>query len=235
MQINVHGILPPCCALKDVILHIIGVIRTAGGTGCVTEYAGNVFEEMSMEARMSVCNMSIEAGAGAGMVAPDEITFKYLKGHPLALKGDEWDHVVAYWHTLKLDEGAKFEVEVNIHTEDIIPTIMWGTSPQDIVLITAVAPDPTSFMDPIKKSSAKCALTYMGLKPDTPMQDIMIDKVFIGSCTNAHIEDLQIAAGIVISATLVDSSIRVLDNIHGTIIPGSGLIKQPLSLSSSSG
>jgi len=226
MRINVHGILPPGCASKDVILHIIGVIGTAGGTGCVIEYAGNVFKEMSMEARMSVCNMSIEAGARAGMVAPDEVTFKYLKGRPLAPKGDEWDRAVAYWRTLKSDEGAKFDVEVNIRAEDIIPTVTWGTSPQDVVPITGIVPDPASFADPIKRSGAERALTYMGLQPGTPMQDIKIDKVFIGSCTNARIEDLRIAAGIILSATSIDPSIKVPDNVHAMIVPGSGLIKQ---------
>src|SRR5258708_6204923 len=218
MRINVNGILPPGCESKDVILHIIGVIGTAGGTGCVIEFAGNVFKEMSMEARMSVCNMSIEAGARAGMVAPDEVTFKYLKGRPLAPKGDEWDRAVAYWRTLKSDEGSKFNVETNIRAEDIVPTVTWGTSPQDVVPITGVVPNPASFTDPI---SVERALTYMGLKPGTPMQDITIDKVFIGSCTNARIEDLRIAAGIIVSATSVDSSIRVPDNVHAMIVPGS--------------
>jgi 3-isopropylmalate dehydratase len=226
MRINVNGVLPPGCASKDVILHIIGVIGTAGGTGCVIEYAGNIFEEFSQEARMSVCNMSIEAGSRAGMIAPDEVTFKYLKGRPLAPKGDEWDRAVAYWRTLKTDEGAKFDVEVDIRAEDIIPTITWGTSPEDTVPITGVVPDPASFKDPIKKLGAERALKYMGLEPGTPMEDIKIDKVFIGSCTNGRIEDLRIAAGIITTATSADPSLRVPDNVHAMIVPGSGLVKQ---------
>ncbi|KAF8332866.1 aconitase family-domain-containing protein [Cantharellus anzutake] len=226
MRIKVNGTLPPGCASKDVILHIIGKIGTAGGTGCVIEYAGNVFEEMSMEARMSVCNMSIEAGARAGMVAPDEVTFKYLKGRPLAPKGEEWERAVAYWRTLKSDQGAKFDIEVNIRAEDIVPTITWGTSPQDVVPITGVVPDPASFTDPIKRSGAERALAYMGLIPHTPMQDIDVDTIFIGSCTNSRIEDLRSAAQVIIAATSADPSIKVPGNVHAMIVPGSGLIKQ---------
>ncbi len=193
MRITVEGELHEGVTSKDVILHIIGVIGTAGGTGCVIEYAGSVFRGFSMEARMSVCNMSIEAGARAGMVAPDEVTFAYLKDRPLSPKGEEWDHAVSYWKTLKTDEGAKFDIEVNIPASDIIPTVTWGTSPQDVVPITGVVPDPSTMADPVKRASALRSLTYMGLEPNTPMEQIKVDKVFIGSCTNSRIEDLRSA------------------------------------------
>ncbi|KAK0467941.1 aconitase [Desarmillaria tabescens] len=198
MRITVDGDLHEGVTSKDVILHIIGVIGTAGGTGSVIEYAGSVFRGFSMEARMSVCNMSIEAGARAGMVAPDEVTFNYLRGRPLAPKGEEWDRAEAYWRTLKSDEGAKFDIEVKINAADIIPTITWGTSPQDY---------------PVKRASAERSLAYMGLTPNTPMEDIKVDKVFIGSCTNSRIEDMRSAA-------------RVAPWVHAMIVPGSGLIKK---------
>lgn len=208
---------------KDVILHIIGIIGTAGGTGCVIEYAGSVFRSFSMEARMSVCNMSIEAGARAGMVAPDEITFAYLRDRPLSPKGEEWDQAVAYWKTLKSDEGAKFDVEVRINAVDIIPTVTWGTSPQDVVPITGKVPDPANITDPVKKSSAERSLSYMGLTPNTLMEQINIDKVFIGSCTNSRIEDLRSAAKVVLAA---GPGAKVAPNVVAMIVPGSGLIKQ---------
>ncbi|KAG8710424.1 3-isopropylmalate dehydratase, partial [Ceratobasidium sp. 394] len=177
MRITVDGTLPPGVTSKDVILHIIGVIGTAGGTGCVIEYAGSVFRGFSMEARMSVCNMSIEAGARAGMVAPDEATFAYLKGRPLAPReGPEWDRAEKYWRTLKTDEGAKFDVEVAIRAEDIVPTVTWGTSPQDVVPITGRVPDPAAEPDAIKRKGMERALTYMGLEPNTPMEEIKVDK-----------------------------------------------------------
>ncbi|KAI0068895.1 aconitase [Artomyces pyxidatus] len=223
MRITVDGDLPEGVTSKDVILHIIGVIGTAGGTGSVIEYAGSVFRGFSMEARMSVCNMSIEAGARAGMVAPDEVTFNYLRNRPLAPKGEQWDHALAYWKTLHSDEGAKFDVEVNIRAEDIIPTVTWGTSPQDVAPITGAVPDPASFSDSVKRSSVERSLHYMGLTPNTRMEDITIDKVFIGSCTNSRIEDLRSAARIVLAA---GPDAKVAPNVHAMIVPGSGLIKQ---------
>ncbi|KAF5387776.1 hypothetical protein D9615_000217 [Tricholomella constricta] len=223
MRITVNGDLHEGVTSKDVILHIIGVIGTAGGTGCVIEYAGSVFRGFSMEARMSVCNMSIEAGARAGMVAPDDVTFEYLKDRPLAPKGDAWDRAVLYWKSLKSDEGAKFDIEVNISASDIIPTITWGTSPQDVVPITGSVPDPSTMTDPVKRASAERSLTYMGLTANTPMQEIPIDKVFIGSCTNSRIEDLRSAVRIVLAA---GPDAKVASNVHAMIVPGSGLIKQ---------
>ncbi|TFK76100.1 hypothetical protein BDN72DRAFT_757067 [Pluteus cervinus] len=223
MRITVDGELHEGVNSKDVILHIIGVIGTAGGTGCVIEYAGSVFRNFSMEARMSVCNMSIEAGARAGMVAPDEITFAYLKGRPLVPKGEAWDRAVAFWKTLKSDEGAKFDVEVHIDAADIIPTLTWGTSPQDVVPITGSVPDPAKITDPGKRASAERSLAYMGLTPNTPMQEIKVDKVFIGSCTNSRIEDLRSAAKIVIAA---GPDAKVAPGVHAMIVPGSGIIKQ---------
>lgn len=223
MRISVEGTLSEGVTSKDVILHIIGVIGTAGGTGAVIEYAGSVFRGFSMEARMSVCNMSIEAGARAGMVAPDDITFAYLKDRPLAPKGEEWDRAVAYWRSLKSDDGAKFDIEVDIRAEDIIPTVTWGTSPQDVVPITGSVPDPSSITDPTKRSSFERSLQYMGLTPNTKMEDIKVDKVFIGSCTNARVEDLRSAAKIVIAA---GPDAKVADHVVAMIVPGSGLVKQ---------
>ena len=223
MRITVNGELHEGVTSKDVILHIIGVIGTAGGTGSVIEYAGSVFRGFSMESRMSVCNMSIEAGARAGMVAPDDITFNYLRNRPLAPKGEAWDRALAYWKTLKSDEGAQFDVEVNIPAEDIVPTVTWGTSPQDVTPITGVVPDPALITDPVRRSSVERSLTYMGLTPNTRMEDIVLDKVFIGSCTNSRIEDLRSAAKIVLAA---GPDAKVAQNVHAMIVPGSGLIKQ---------
>ncbi|CEL63824.1 3-isopropylmalate dehydratase [Rhizoctonia solani AG-1 IB] len=224
MRISVNGTLAPGVTSKDVILYIIGVIGTAGGTGCVIEYAGDVFRGFSMEARMSVCNMSIEAGARAGMVAPDEITFEYLKGRPLAPKeGPEWDRAEAYWRTLKTDEGAVFDVEVSIRAEDIAPTVTWGTSPQDVVSITGSVPDPSAEQDPIKRKGMERALAYMGLEANTKIEDIKVDKVFLGSCTNGRIEDLRSAAAVVLAA---GPGAQVASGVAAMIVPGSGLVKQ---------
>ncbi|KAJ7117397.1 aconitase [Mycena crocata] len=223
MRITVDGDLHEGVTSKDVILHIIGVIGTAGGTGCVIEYSGSVFRGFTMEARMSVCNMSIEAGARAGMVAPDEVTFNYLRNRPLAPKGDAWDRAETYWRSLKTDEGAKFDIEVNIPASDIIPTLTWGTSPQDTVPITGSVPDPATMTDPVKRASAERSLTYMGLTPNTAMEDISVDKVFIGSCTNGRIEDMRSAAKIVLAA---GADAKVAPGVDAMIVPGSGLIKQ---------
>jgi len=223
MRITVDGELHEGVTSKDVILHIIGVIGTAGGTGSVIEYAGSVFRGFSMEARMSVCNMSIEAGARAGMVAPDDITFNYLRNRPLAPKGEAWDRAVAYWKTLNTDGGAQFDVEVNIRAEEIVPTVTWGTSPQDVAPITGAVPDPTLISDPVRRSSVERSLKYMGLSPNTRMEDIVLDKIFIGSCTNSRIEDLRSAAKIVLAA---GPDAKVARNVHAMIVPGSGLVKQ---------
>ncbi|KAJ2924961.1 hypothetical protein H1R20_g12122, partial [Candolleomyces eurysporus] len=223
MRISVDGDLHEGVTSKDVILHIIGIIGTAGGTGCVIEYAGSVFRGFSMEARMSVCNMSIEAGARAGMVAPDDITFEYLKDRPLAPKGEEWDRAVAYWKTLKTDDDAKFDIEVNINASDIVPTVTWGTSPQDVVPIVGKVPDPSTMTDTVKRASAERSLAYMGLTPNTPMEDITVDKVFIGSCTNSRVEDLRSAARIVLAA---GPDAKVAPNVDAMIVPGSGLVKE---------
>jgi 3-isopropylmalate dehydratase len=223
MRVTVDGELHEGVTSKDVVLYIIGLIGTAGGTGCVIEYAGSVFRGFSMEARMSVCNMSIEAGARAGMVASDDVTFNYLRNRPLAPKGEAWDRALAYWKTLKSDEGANFDIEVNIRAEDIIPTVTWGTSPQDVAPITGTVPDPTLIADPVRRSSVERSLKYMGLTPNTRMEDIVLDKVFIGSCTNSRIEDLRSAAAIVLAA---GPDAKVARNIRAMIVPGSGLVKQ---------
>lgn len=223
MLISIEGTLLPGVTSKDVILHVIGVIGTAGGTGCVIEYAGSVVRAWTMEERMSVCNMSIEAGARAGMVAPDEVTFAYLKGRPLAPKGEEWDRAEAYWRSLKTDEGAKFDIEVHIKAADISPTVTWGTSPQDVVAITGKVPDPATVEDPIKRGAMERSLKYMGLEPNTPMTSIKVDKVFVGSCTNGRISDLRAAADIVMA---FPPGSKVAEGVHAMIVPGSGLVKQ---------
>ena len=223
MRISVEGKLHEGVTSKDVILHIIGTIGTAGGTGCVVEYAGNVIREFSMDARMSMCNMSIEGGARAGMIAPDDITFTYLRNRPLAPKGEVWDRAESYWRTLKSDEGAKFDIEVNIRAEDILPTVTWGTSPQDVIAITGKVPDPAAVADPQKRAGVERALKYMGLTPNTSMEEIIVDKVFIGSCTNSRIEDLRSAARIVLAA---GPDAKVSPNVQAMVVPGSGLVKQ---------
>lgn len=221
MRIQVDGALPAGVSSKDIILHAIGVIGTAGGTGTVIEYCGSAIRGLSMEARMSICNMSIEAGARAGMIAPDETTFNYLQGKPLAPKVDsqEWKKAVKYWSSLKTDEGAIFDADVFIDAEEIIPTVSWGTSPQDVVAITGVVPDPDDFSTEPARDSARRALDYMGLTPGTPMEDIEVDKVFIGSCTNSRIEDLRAAARI------VDGKKIALNLKRAMVVPGSGLVK----------
>ncbi|KAF1983310.1 3-isopropylmalate dehydratase [Aulographum hederae CBS 113979] len=222
MRIQVDGELGAGVSSKDVILHIIGQIGTAGGTGAVIEYCGSAIEAMSMEARMSVCNMSIEAGARAGMIAPDQTTFDYLKGRPLAPEYDSplWKKATASWSALKSDEGAKYDIEVFIDTKDVVPTISWGTSPQDVVPITGVVPGPDDFQDEDKKQACVRALKYMGLTAGTPMQDVVVDKVFVGSCTNGRIEDLRRVATIVEGKKIASNIMRAM------IVPGSGLVRK---------
>lgn len=221
MRIQVDGKLAPGVSSKDIILHTIGVIGTAGGNGAVIEYCGSAISGLSMEARMSICNMSIEAGARAGMIAPDQITFEYLKGRPLAPKTDsnEWKKAVNYWLSLRSDDGAKYDKEVFIDAKDITPTISWGTSPQDVVPITGKVPNPDDFADKDKKANATRALEYMGLTAGTPMEDIEVDKVFIGSCTNSRIEDLRAAAKILEGKKIAPNIKRAM------VVPGSGNIK----------
>ncbi|KAF7291890.1 3-isopropylmalate dehydratase [Mycena indigotica] len=222
MRISVDGELGVGVTSKDLILHIIGVIGASGGNGYVIEYAGSVIRGLSMEARMSVCNMSIEAGARAGMIAPDDITFAYLKNRPLAPQGDYWERAVEFWRTLRSDIDAKFDVEVNIHGIDVVPCVTWGTSPQDVVPITGVVPDPACFADQARRQAAERSLHYMGLIPGTAMQDIKVDNVFIGSCTNGRIEDLRAAANVIRSAgpsTVVSSGVQCV------VVPGSTSIR----------
>ncbi|KAL9092089.1 MAG: hypothetical protein Q9159_001088 [Coniocarpon cinnabarinum] len=221
MRIQVDGDLAPGVSSKDIILHAIGRIGTAGGTGAVIEYCGSAIRGLSMEARMSICNMSIEAGARAGMVAPDATTFAYLKGRPLSPKSEsDWKRAVEYWSNLKTDAGATFDEDIFVAAKDIAPTVSWGTSPQDVVSIEGIVPSPSDFSEPSRQESCKRALEYMGLTPGTPMQDITLDKVFIGSCTNARIEDLRAASKIV-------QGKRVAPNLkRAMIVPGSGLVKK---------
>ena len=219
MEVRVDGDLPPGVSSKDLILHIIGVIGTAGGTGHVIEYRGAVFEQMSVEGRLTVCNMSIEGGARAGLIAPDETTFAYLKGRPLAPRGDEWQAAVAYWHGLHTDEGAAFDKSVVIDAGDVEPTVTWGTSPEDVVAIGGIVPDPASFADPAKRRAARDSLAYMGLTPGQRMQDIAVENIFIGSCTNSRIEDLREAARV------LEGRAKAPGVKWAIVVPGSGLVK----------
>ncbi len=218
MRITVNGTLPFGCTAKDLILAIIGKIGTAGGTGHVIEYAGPAIEELSMEGRMTVCNMTIEAGARAGLVGPDDKTFEYCKGRPLAPKGAEWEMAVEYWKTLPSDDGAHYDTEVVLDVSEIIPQVTWGTSPQDEVPIDGVVPDPADEADEGRRASMQRSLEYMGLTAGMKMTDIKVDKVFIGSCTNSRIEDMRAAAA-------VAKGRKVADSVYAMVVPGSGLVK----------
>jgi len=221
MRIQVDGELAPGVSSKDVVLHAIGRIGTAGGNGAVIEFCGSVIRSLSMEARMSICNMSIEGGARGGMVAPDDITLEYLKGRPLAPKygSDEWNRATSYWKSLQSDPDATYDIDVFIDAKDIVPTVTWGTSPEDVVPITGSVPDPETFATEAKKATGRRMLEYMGLRAGTPMQDITVDKVFIGSCTNSRIEDLRAAAAVVKGRHVAANIKRAL------VVPGSGLVK----------
>ena len=219
MEVRVEGELGPGITPKDLVLHIIGVIGTAGGTGHVIEFRGRVFETMSIEGRLTVCNMSIEGGARAGLIAPDETTFAYLKGRPYAPKGADWDKAVAWWRSLVTDPGARFDKGVVIQAADIEPTVTWGTSPEDTVPIGGEVPAPESFADPSKQEAARVSLEYMGLAPGTRMADIEVQNIFIGSCTNSRIEDLRAAADVLRGR-------KKAPNVKWAIVvPGSGLVK----------
>ena len=218
MEVRVDGTLGFGVSAKDVALAIIGKLGAAGGTGYVLEYTGSTIREMSIEGRLTIANMSIEAGARAGLVAPDETTFAYLKGRPMAPKGADWDEALAYWRTLPSDPGAVYDAVVTIDAAEIGPLLTWGTSPEDVVPITGVGPDPDSFADPAKRDAARKSLAYMGLAAGTAMQDVGVDYVFIGSCTNSRIEDLRAAAK-------VADGRHVADGVTALVVPGSGLVK----------
>ncbi len=219
MRVTVDGALPDGVTAKDIILAIIGEIGTAGGTGHVIEYAGEAIRSLSMEGRMTVCNMSIEGGARAGLIAPDEKTFRYIQGRPKAPTGQAWDLALAYWKTLYSDEGAHFDREVRLDAANLPPIVTWGSSPEDVVSVTGVVPDPDEITDENRRASKWRALDYMGLKPGTKITDIAIDRVFIGSCTNGRIEDLRAAA------TMVEGH-KVAETVKAMVVPGSGLVKE---------
>lgn len=220
MRITIDGALSNGVTAKDVALAIIGKIGTAGGTGYVIEYAGSVIKDLSVEGRMTVCNMSIEAGARSGLIAPDEKTFAYLKGRPMCPQGNDWEKAVAGWKNLPSDENAKYDEEVFINAKDIIPQVTWGTSPQDVLPIDATVPNPEDESDPAKKAALKRAIEYMGIKSGQALADIQIDKVFIGSCTNGRIEDFR-------SAAKIAKGQKIASNVTlAMVVPGSGLVKK---------
>ncbi len=218
-RINVNGVLPKGVTAKDVILKIIGTIGTAGGTGYVVEFAGTVIRNLSMEERMTVCNMTIEAGARAGLIAPDEKTFDYLKNKSMSPKGENWLKAVKFWKTLYSDKECKFDKEINIDGKDIEPLVTWGTSPQDVSPVTGIVPDPEKEKNEDRKIAMKRSLEYMGLKANTKISDIKIDKIFIGSCTNGRIEDLRVAAELL-------KGKKIANNVSAMVVPGSGLVKE---------
>ncbi len=219
MRISVEGDLPPGVTAKDLILAIIGTIGTAGGTGYVIEFAGKAVQALSMEGRMTVCNMTIEAGARAGLIAPDETTFEYLKGRPYAPKGAAFEQAVAYWKTLPSDAGAKYDKEIVIDATKLVPFVTWGTSPEDAAPITASVPNPADVADAGKRAAIERSLAYMGLTAGTPLSEITVDRVFIGSCTNGRIEDLRAAAE-------VAKGRKVAAGVSAMVVPGSGLVKE---------
>ncbi|HXY90783.1 MAG TPA: 3-isopropylmalate dehydratase large subunit, partial [Xanthobacteraceae bacterium] len=218
MRVAVDGALPQGVGAKDIILAIIGEIGTGGGTGRVIEYAGAAIRGLSMEGRMTVCNMSIEGGARAGMVAPDEKAFAYLRDKPKSPKGKAWDEAMRYWETLRSDDEAVFDTEVKLDAAALPPIVSWGTSPEDVVSVTGVVPDPAAIADEARRLSKQRALDYMGLTPGTKITDLVLDKVFIGSCTNGRIEDLRLVAKIV-------EGCKVHARVSAMIVPGSGLVK----------
>ena len=219
LLISITGDLMTGVTSKDVILQTIGKIGTAGGTGMVIEYAGSVIEKLNMEQRMTICNMSIEAGARAGLIAPDEKTFKYLKDKPMSPKKINWDKALEYWSHLKSDPKAKFDQKIEIKGEEINPMVTWGTSPQDVVSINGTIPDPEEEKNDDKKASMNRSLKYMGLKPNTKLTDIKVDRIFIGSCTNGRISDLRDAARVI-------KGKKIADHVNAMVVPGSGLVKQ---------
>ncbi|MEE2761174.1 MAG: 3-isopropylmalate dehydratase large subunit, partial [Pseudomonadota bacterium] len=219
MRVLVNGKLANGITAKDMILAIIGKIGTAGGTGCAIEYAGEAVRALSMEGRMTVCNMTIEAGARAGLVAPDQVTFDYVTGCPMAPKAGSFETAGEYWKTLNTDDGAHFDTEVSLEAADIPPMVTWGTSPEDVAPITGSVPDPADEADEGRRTKMMRSLEYMGLEAGTPMRDIKIDTMFIGSCTNSRIEDLRAAAE-------VAKGRKVADHVNALVVPGSGLVKE---------
>ncbi|RDD63597.1 3-isopropylmalate dehydratase large subunit [Ferruginivarius sediminum] len=219
MRVTVDGKRPIGTTAKDLILAIIGKIGTAGGTGHVIEYAGEAIRELSMAGRMTVCNMSIEAGARAGMIAPDETTFEYLKGRPMAPKAGNWEQALEVWRGLPSDPGAHYDKEVTLHASEIEPQVTWGTSPQDVLPVSGAIPNPADARDDGQRRAIERALEYMGLTPGAKLTDVKLDKVFIGSCTNGRIEDLREVAKVV-------GGRHVADGVHAMIVPGSGLVKE---------
>ena len=218
-RINVNGKLPLGVTSKDVILQIIGKIGTAGGTGCVIEYSGSLISSLSVEQRMTICNMTIEGGARAGLIEPDQKIFDYLKDKPMSPKKENWEKALNNWKNLKSDRDAKFDKEISLEGKEILPMVTWGTSPQDVITIEGKVPNPNNEKDTDRKNSIERSLKYMGLKPDTAAKDIKIDKVFIGSCTNGRIEDLREAAKILKNKTKAS-------HVEAMVVPGSGLVKQ---------
>jgi len=218
MKVTVDGKLADGITAKDVILAIIGEIGTAGGTGHVIEYSGEVFRDLTMEGRMTVCNMSIEGGARAGMIAPDEKTFAYLKDRPRAPKGAQWDKAMRYWENLVSDAGAHFDAEVRLDGSALPPLVTWGTSPEDVLSIAGIVPDPADFEDEMRRAAIAHKLDYMGLKAGTKITDIAVDRIFIGSCTNGRMEDLRAAARVIAGK-------KVHDGVNAMVVPGSGLVK----------
>jgi 3-isopropylmalate/(R)-2-methylmalate dehydratase large subunit len=219
MRIAVNGKLPFGVTSKDLILYIIGQIGTAGGNGHVIEYAGTSLKPLSMESRMTICNMSIEAGARAGLIAPDQITFDYIKGRPYAPSKDHWEKAIEYWSSLPSDQDAFYDNELIINSDEIDPMVTWGTSPEDVVAVSGFVPDPSSGKTENKQKSIQRSLDYMGLKSGTKITDIKLDKIFIGSCTNGRIEDLRNVASVV-------KDKKISSHISGMIVPGSGLVKK---------
>ena len=219
MRITVDGEPGAGVVAKDIILAIIGTIGTAGGTGCVIEYAGKAIEDLSVEGRMTICNMTIEAGARAGLVAPDQKVFDYVEGRPMAPKGGAWEQALAHWKTLKSDPGAAYDIEVALDAGEIEPQVSWGTSPEMVAPINSTVPDPAEIENEAKRRTVEAALEYMALTPGQRLADIHVDKVFIGSCTNSRIEDLRAAAAIA-------KGRKVAESVYAMVVPGSGLVKE---------